>query len=902
MSLKEYHRKRHFNRTPEPAGKASAKRKMASAPATDLSYVIQKHDASHLHYDFRLQLGDVLKSWAVPKGPSLDPHDKRLAIEVEDHPLEYGGFEGTIPKGEYGGGTVMLWDQGSWEPVEDPEAGYRAGKLKFNLHGEKLRGSWTLIRRGAYGGRGDKGKPQWLLMKHGDDEARNNGQFDVTAAEPLSVVSGRNLKEIAAGKPAKKKGSKTLRDAVWSSNHKSNGALAPKDADDQPTNRRSTKKTAKPSGRPTAMPRDITPELATLVDRAPDGDNWFHEIKFDGYRMVCHVDGERIRFTTRNHLDWTKKLGPLVEAVRALKLDPCIFDGEIIVLDEQGVSQFQLLQNSFQQGRPGQVIYTVFDLLYFGGQDLRGLPLERRKAALKSLNLFSDRGSVRYSEHMVGEGPAFFKAAEIQGLEGIISKRRDRPYLAGRTKDWLKIKSQQHAEFVIGGFTDPEGARESFGALLLGYHDGNRLEYAGRVGTGFDHKTLQKVLSQLQPLERKQSPFTNFPARAKTLKGVHWVEPAKVAQVTFSNWTEDRQLRHPSFQGLREDKPAKAVTKEATIPLKTIADAVSGKARPNKGAPARSPKQPSPRPSPKGRGSNPQEIQIAGARLTHPDRVFWPEDNITKRELAEYYAAHAKLILPQLVGRPLSIVRCPSGTSGERFFQKHLGDTAPRELGKVQIREKSGSGVYSYVNDATGLVALAQIAALEIHPWGSRADKVEQPDRLIFDLDPAPDVEWPKVIEAAREVRDFLKELGLESFLKTSGGKGLHIVAPIQRKREWPEVEDFCERVAKSIAAAAPQRYVANMSKAKRVGKIYLDYLRNQRGSTAIMAYGTRAKPGAPISLPITWQELSRSTSGDQFHLREVTRRLAKLRRDPWEGIGSVRQSISAKAMKYLAA
>jgi bifunctional non-homologous end joining protein LigD len=538
--LADYRRKRDFRATPEPRGKNSAAR-------DGHFFVIQKHAASHLHYDFRLQFGDVLKSWAVPKGPSLDPAQKRLAMEVEDHPLDYGSFEGTIPAGNYGAGTVMLWDRGTWKPLGDEKSSYRAGKIKFMLHGEKLRGQWTLVRRSG----SVPGKPQWFLIKHRDDEARPGGEFDVEVAEPRSVASGRDLDEIAADN-----------DAEWISNRSVKRKPAVPAKKSPPARKRSKK---------TAIPAKITPQLATLVAAPPKGDDWLHEIKFDGYRIVAHVDGDRVLLETRNHLDWAGRMPDLVAALRRPKLNATVFDGEIVVYDEHGVSRFQLLQNVFRTGRQKKVVYQVFDLLFDDGEDLRKLPLDERKQRLAALKLPTNRGPVRYTEHIVGDGSAFFTAATKQDLEGIISKRRDRPYVGGRSDDWLKIKGQQYGEFVIGGYTDPSGGRIGFGALLVGYHDkAGKLHCAGRVGTGFTVRLLTEMLKrQLRPRAIDSSPFVDFPPRNGTPRGVHWVRPELVAQVRFANWTEDRLLRQPSFQGLREDKPAKAVTRETAKKITT---------------------------------------------------------------------------------------------------------------------------------------------------------------------------------------------------------------------------------------------------------------------------------------------------------------------------------------------
>ncbi len=897
MSLVEYRRKRDFRKTPEPSGKRALRQ-------AKRLYVVQKHDASHLHYDFRLQIGDVLKSWAVPKGPSLDPNDKRLAIEVEDHPLDYGSFEGVIPEGEYGGGTVMLWDRGHWEPVDDAEASYRAGKLKFELHGEKLRGIWNLVRSGRSQ---ERGKPQWFLIKHRDDEARDRSEFDVTTKEPLSVVSGRDLEQIASD-----------RDRVWGSDHSDGHSARPRVSKTQSVRSTGsvhaslgeTRLRAAPAARrrakgaaPTKAPAIIEPELATLVKQPPAGEQWVYEIKFDGYRIIGHVAGEKVRFQTRNELDWTSKMPALANAVRRLKLKQAIFDGEIVVFDDRGVSQFQLLQNAFREA-PGKIVYTVFDLLFFQGEDLRDRPLDERKELLASLRLPIDRGPIRYTEHFEGDGQKFLEAARNQGLEGIICKRRDRPYLSGRTTDWLKCKTHQTGEFVIGGYTDPAGSRKDFGALLVGYHDGKSLRYAGRVGTGFPDKTLGELLRRLKPLTAEKSPFADFPERGRSAKGVHWVRPELVAQVEFSNWTGDEKLRHPAFQGLREDKPASEVTREvAKAATKTNAGGRHERSKRGRdgsvGVPPLGGKAPAKA------GTPTDEAAIEGVRLTHPDKLLYPDVGIAKRELAEYYVACAERMLPHVAGRPLTIVRCPNGVEGHHFLQKHPGTAAPPALRRVKIRDKHEQAEYCYIEDVGGLVALAQIAALEIHVWGATLDgsnvkTLENPDRIVFDLDPAPDVEWPRVIAAAIEIRDFLRELKLESFVKTSGGKGLHLVVPIERRQSWDVVKNFSRSVAVAIERAAPDRYISTMSKKARTGKIYIDYGRNDRGATAVAAFSTRAKVGAPVSLPISWRELPRTTHADQFHLREVLKRLARERRDPWEGFADVRQSISAAAVKML--
>ncbi len=638
----------------------------------------------------------MLKSWAVPKGPSLDPTQKRLAVEVEDHPLEYGSFEGTIPQGEYGGGTVMLWDHGQWQPLEDPRAGFRAGKLKFELHGEKLHGEWMLVRRHGP----QTAKPQWLLFKVRDAAARDEKDFNVTEAEPLSVTTGRDLDDIAADrKRIHHSNGKAGKSAAVANGKRATTKVAANRAKSKSSKAKS-RSVHRSARRP---PREIAPQLPTLVADAPEGDDWLHEIKFDGYRMVCFVDGSSVRFVTRNQLDWTTKLPELVEAIGDLKLDGTIFDGEVVAFDDNGVTQFQLLQNAFREGKRRSLAFMVFDLLFLDGEDLRELPLEGRKAKLASLGLPTDRGAVRYTEHIEGNGPVVFQQAERRGLEGIVSKRRDRPYTSGRGFDWVKTKAHQRAEFVVGGFTEPAGSRKGFGALLVGYHDGGKtLHYAGRVGTGFSEKTLSDLKSRLQSLEQGKSPFASSASGPGRMKGVHWVRPELVAEIAFSNWTDDRLLRQPSFQGLREDKPAETVTKETPRETPKMK---------KKGTAAKPPKTKNARASRGGDSATTNgeaEIAIAGVRLTHPDRVLFAEAGVTKRDLAQYYVDIADWILPHVVDRPLSIVRCPGGAAGPCFFQKHPGDAALKELRRVSIREKSGEEEYLVVEDLKGLIALCK--------------------------------------------------------------------------------------------------------------------------------------------------------------------------------------------------
>lgn len=876
MSLVEYKRKRHFEKTPEPAGK--------EAPAGGRSFVIQKHQASHLHYDFRLELDGVLKSWAVPKGPNLDPSVKRLAMEVEDHPVDYGSFEGIIPEGEYGGGTVMLWDQGEWEPVGDPREGYRTGRWKFVLHGEKLKGGWMLVRTG--GSRSDSKKPQWLLFKERDAWARSADEANIVESAPLSVHSGRSLDEIAAD-----------RDRVWGSKHKTNGKAKRSSKPVKPRGQRhSTHRFDGESvtgAAPADLPNRIAVELATLVKEPPPGDLWFHEIKFDGYRMICRIDGAQVNFLTRNHKNWTTRLPGLAEAAQKLPVKTAIFDGEIVSLRSDGTTDFQSLQNAFRDRQAETLQYFVFDLLYLDGYDLTQVTLEERKRLLKDLLAEGAAPRFHFSDHVAGNSTAFFKEVSQRQLEGIICKRRDSMYRPGRTYDWLKVKCVQNGEFVIGGYTEPTGSRAGFGALLMGFHDdAGKLLYAGKVGTGFDDATLKSLQKRLESLQSDKSPFAD---RKRLTAKTHWVEPTLVAQIVYGSRTREGILRHASFQGLREDKAAKEVTRDVPVPIAKVTRGQKAEKSLSASTPKKSRRdqQVSASPAAPINGYDAASKTFMDVRLTSPDKVLYPEQGITKLELAAYYNSIADWILPHMADRPLVLVRCPEGRQKACFYQKHPAAGTPDSLRQIPIREKNKSENYVIVDDVAGLISLAQIGTLEIHAWGSRADKLENPDRLIFDLDPDPSVEWRNVVKGAKEVKQFLLELGLESFVKTTGGKGLHLVVPIERRHDWEDAKTFCKRVADLIVAAAPMRYTANMSKAARTNKIFIDYLRNGRGATAILPYSTRARPGATVSMPLDWKELKADLPSDHFTIRNTAKRLATLKVDPWEAIATVRQSLS---------
>jgi bifunctional non-homologous end joining protein LigD len=1005
MPLNTYRRKRDFSRTSEPAGKPSRAGKKR-AKSKGLCFVIQKHAASRLHYDFRLEMEGVLRSWAVPKGPSLDPGEKRLAVQVEDHPIEYGDFEGIIPPGEYGGGTVVVWDRGTWTPEGDPIEAWRSGKLKFQLHGEKLRGGWTLVR--MHGERAGENKENWLLIKELRDEEARPGSGDAILTErPESVLSGQKIEEIAADPPR-----------VWESNRpekarrgakrfaafaatagkaarrpasrpKKAGARARGGAADRADR---IDAAALPAARKAALPRQLEPQLATLVAEPPEGDEWLHEIKYDGYRALCEVRGGKARLLTRHGKDWTAHFPGIAQAVSSLPVESALLDGEVVVIEADGRTSFQALQNALSEGRDGDLVCFAFDLLYLDGYDLRRAPLTARKAALAAL-LDGAAGPIRFSDHVQGQGKGFFRQACQHALEGTVAKRAEQPYHSGRSRDWLKVKCLQRQEFVIGGFTDPEGARSGLGALLVGVYDDGELVFSGKVGTGFSQRMLVDLRRRLDELERATPAFVN-PPRGAAARGAHWVEPELVAEIAFSEWTRDGILRHPSFQGLREDKEPREIRREKPADLEAVADGKEtasgrgpgktrtrkstgrsagkggtalaknpaggdarrtyggGKARaagtrkklvraPGAGAspsppdtagqgpggigkPGRGPrgvaggdpidalsrpgslvprghppteptgKHPGPAKAER-RGSAP--VEISGARLTHPDKVLYPDRGFTKLDLALYYKRVAGWILPHLSDRPLTLVRCPEGQAGECFYQKHVTSQFPSSIRRVDVEEDGKTVPYGAVDSLPGLIGLVQMGVLELHVWGAHRDQIERPDYLVLDLDPDEGLEWERIVEGALLLRDLLAATGLRSFLKTTGGKGLHVVLPLARRHSWDEAKAFTKAVADGLVAAEPDRYTSNMSKARRKGKIFVDYLRNGRGATSIAPYSTRARPGAPVSTPLDWAELDTPVRANTFTIETLPRRLEALAADPWADFAKVKQSITT-AMK----
>jgi len=903
MGLEEYRRKRDFKKTPEPRGRK------ARSKAVERRFVVQKHAARRLHYDFRLELDGVLKSWAVPKGPSLVPAEKRLAAQTEDHPLDYADFEGVIPKGEYGGGTVVVWDRGYWTPIGDPHAGLEKGDLTFDLAGDKLRGRWHLVRMKPRKGE----KPSWLLIKGRDSSARDENAPEITEEEPQSVLTGRDLEEVARDA-----------DRVWSSEEGEVGGNTPVLPPADPRGVSGSRKAA--------MPKSLAPQLATLVDAAPLGDEWIHELKLDGYRVIARLEKGKVRLSTRSGQDWTDRFASVAEAVTTLPVETACLDGEVVVLDAKGRSDFQALQQSF--GQASRLHYFVFDLLYLNGYDLRDSPLIERKRLLQQLLARVPAGSpLLYSDHVVGHGDVFYKEACERGVEGIVSKLADAVYRSERTRTWLKVKCSRRQEFVIAGFTEPAGSRSGLGALLLAVHDAEgTLRYAGKVGTGFDTQTLLELRALLEPIEGAKPV-----AGAPKAKGQHWVEPRYVAEISFTEWTRDGRVRHPVFVGLREDKSPEEIGLETPKPVgeevKEIASTKSNtagsrratkskvagttgsrkatkskatKSKVNsstgsrKAAPAKQSASPGARTSASARRSAsppPLRSEVAGVRLSNPDRVYWPEVGITKSELATYYETMAERVLPGLIHRPLSLVRCPEGREGECFYQKHADRTVPASVPRVVVKE--GRTPYAMIEDLPSLISLVQIGVLEFHVWGARADRLDRPDLLVVDLDPDPSVGWRRLAEAAQLLRVLFEEFGLVPFVRSTGGKGLHVVVPLERGVTWEALKEFAADAAQQLVRTAPSRFTANMSKAKREGKIFLDVFRNAPEATAIASWSARARPGAPVAATLAWEELE-SKKQPLILLRDAPARLREP--DPWADFQTSRRAITKPMRERMSA
>lgn len=835
MALEEYSRKRDFRKTPEPSpGRIRS-------GTQNLSYLIQKHDATRLHYDFRLELDGVLLSWAVTRGPSLNPADKRLAVRTEDHPLSYGDFEGTIPKGQYGGGTVMLWDKGTWAPEGDPHEGLRKGHLSFTLHGERLKGGWNLIRmRGNAWG--DARKENWLLIKAKDDEASENGAASGFLEDlASSVKSGRSMGAIATGEMPDPAGHKKK-------DHENNGHKNHK--------KMTPPQTAKQLN--ALMRQYPSVQLATLVEEPPEGEGWVHEIKFDGYRLLGFMWAGAVCLRTRNGKDWTAKFPSLAAALEKLPAANAVIDMEAVVVDANGKTSFQALQAALGEGgNREQIVAYAFDLLHLDGKDLTGLPLLERKEKLQVLLKDSKSAALRYSEHITGDGGEMLAKSCSLGLEGIVSKQSDAPYRSGREKSWLKSKCARRQEFIILGYSNARKGDRALGALYLGYRQQGDLKYAGKVGTGFSMKSARELAGRMASLAVEKPVLARAAMggiSAAEWQSIHWVKPKLLCEVAFTEWTEDGYIRHPSFQGLREDKEAADVTMEKPAAVQKMR---------NMSAPK----------------DGKSGLVLHGINITHPDRVISDIGHVTKGELAEYHAAVAPFMLPLIARHPLSLLRCPSGIGGQCFFQRNPGKGLGPDVHPFQFDSKGKQYEYLYIEDEKGLLELIQMGAIEIHPWGARVDSIDYPDRLIFDLDPAPDLAFEAVKLAAQDLRQRLRKKGLEANLKCTGGKGLHVTVPLAAKDKWPEVKSFAGSLAQEMVEAAPDAYVATMAKAKRANKIFVDYFRNDYTATAIADYAVRARPGAPVALPLEWKELEALKSADQFTMKDVLARIGKKRR-----------------------
>ncbi|SLN47210.1 DNA ligase D [Oceanibacterium hippocampi] len=796
--LDAYNARRDFARTAEPPGRRGRRR------TRKLAFLVQKHDARRLHYDLRLEWDGVLKSWAVTKGPSLDPADKRLAVRTEDHPLSYGDFEGVIPEGEYGAGTVMLWDTGAWEPKGDPDAGLSGGKLHFIAHGERMKGEWILVRMAA---RKREKRENWLLIKADDDAARISGR-PLIERETKSVASERGMDAIARN--------------------------AEPDVGERPGFE--------------------APQLARLVSEAPAGDDWLHEVKFDGYRCLVAIGGGTVRCYTRGGHDWTDRFAGIADAAADLECGRALIDGEVVAAGQSGSSTFSALQAALKSG--GSLRFYAFDLLSLDGEDLRKRPLIERKERLATLLESAGRsGVLRYSEHVRGSGPEVFRSICRAGQEGIVSKRADAPYSGRRNGAWRKVKCTRRQEFVIGGYSPSDKRGRPFASLLLGSFENGALRYRGRVGTGFSGAVMEQVAAALKPLARKTAPFDKVPAAIA--RHARWVTPKQVAEVDFTEFTADGHVRHGVFLGLREDKDAREVRMETP-----------------------------------GRTQDADGHLVAGIRITHPDRAVYPEQGLTKIALARYYERVADRMLAHVAGRPLSLVRCPQGRRKSCFFQKHAGTGFPDPIRRVAIEESSGeTESYMYVRDAAGLVSAVQMGTLEFHLWWSRIDALERPERLVFDLDPDEGLAFSEVRAAAFDMHGRLADIGLESLPLVTGGKGIHVTVPLVRRATAADVGRFAEAFARTLAGDAPKRYTATASKAKRKGRIFIDWLRNRRGATAIAPYSTRAREGGPVAMPVAWDELATLESARGFRVADVLERIET--DDPWKAASGWRQSIT---------
>ena len=859
--LDEYQAKRDFSHTPEPSGERPENRPAWARGG--LAYLIHEHHARALHFDLRLEWGGVLMSWAVPKGPSLDPKDKRLAVHVEDHPLEYGSFEGDIPAGDYGAGTVVQWDHGTWEPLQDPTVTLAKGELKFVLHGMKLQGAWMLVRMKPRPG---EKREMWLLFKERDEFALPGS--DVLAELPGSVIAS----------PAE------IRDGAGGSRSPSlaSGLLARVTPDTLPD------LGALPGAIAAPMPDTVRPMLAALSKETPGGVGWLHEIKLDGYRVVTRIEHGRATVSSRNGLDWTDRFAPIARACELLPVREAVLDGEAVVLAPDGTSSFSALQDALSSGTSDRIVYFLFDLLFLDGYDLRSAPLSDRTAVLRTLLQAAPAdGPLRYQDHVVGDGDAFRKRACDFDLEGVVSKRADSRYAEGRSSAWVKSKCLLRQEFVVGGFTKGRGTRTGPGALLVGYRDeSGALRFAGRVGSGFSESTLETLATALGTIATPAPPFSD-PPRGPGARDVTWVRPLLVAEVAFAEWTKDGILRQPVFKGLREDKdpgdvvleapvaPAMAADVPASAPVAAAVDAAPAH-RPRKVAPA----------------------FVAGVRLTHPERELFAESTVTKLEVAQYYEAVAERMLPHVTGRPLTLMRCPHGMLEQCFYQRHILEGLPEHVRAVPIAGMTEAEGFLAVDGLSGILELLQLGTLEFHTWGARIDEPDRPDTLVFDLDPGPGVTFSEVMDAARLVRMRVESLDLAAFVKTTGGRGLHVVVPLVPDETWKRAEEFARALAEDVARVSPTRYTTNMRKDRREGAIFIDYVRNTKSSSSVAPYSTRARPGGPVALPVSWDALVDGLEPSKIGVAEARASLGSA--DPWADLAARRQSVSASARRSI--
>lgn len=845
--LARYASKRDFRVTPEP-------RAVRAKPGKVLGFVIQKHWASHLHYDFRLEHKGVLLSWAVPKGPSLDPHDKRMAVHVEDHPVSYGGFEGSIPAGHYGAGEVIVWDHGSWEPMGDVDKGLRDGKLVFKLHGEKLAGLWELVRMHGAKDKPDK-RDNWLLFKKNDAWARSHDDYDVTLAQPDSVIQ-RPLGPLEASPPAAEEAAALPHDLLAGSKR-------------------------------AALPTTFAPQLATLAKGLPTSGDWLYEFKFDGYRILARIGRGKVRLFTRAGHDWTDKLPTLAKEIAGWGLKSCWLDGELVALGPDGLPNFNALQNAFDASRTTALIWYVFDAPFLDGRDMRALPLRQRRAALRARFEGQSFQHIRFSETLDAPAQDLWHNACASGLEGLMAKRADAAYINARSEHWLKLKCAQRQEFIVIGYTERSSGGADFGSLLLGYHDEHgKLCYAGNVGTGWDSRTRSELYQRMLAIETSKPPTGIMPPKrgrwTTRAEGIeHWLKPQLVVEAHFAEWTPDGHIRHASFQGLRADKPAKLVTREQARSVGSPAS----KTKSATGAPAPS-------------------SHVGKVRLTHADRIVDPGTGLSKLDVARYYASIAERMLPHLKGRPVSLVRAPQGIGHETFFQKHADQRQIPDVHELDAALWPGHASLLEIRSETALVQAAQMNVLEFHTWNATlrpaTKQLDKPDRLIFDLDPGEGVTWPQVQDSARLVKILLDELGLQSWLKTSGGKGLHIIVPCAARHDWDTVKAFSQAIVRHLARTLPDTFVAKSGPANRKGRIFADYLRNGEGQTTVAAFSARARPGMGVSMPISWAQLGELRGGDQWTIATARDYLSFAHEDPWQDYWHCRQSL-AKAMTQMA-